>query len=155
MKKKQPSRRCSECTLPFDPDPRIGGRQVTCGAPECQRARHAARCQAWHAANGDSTSMHYTDVVVPFRARQPDYQRRWRLSVRLREIREKMRDAGGGLVDQLRRLSDRVGALSSSKAQTGVLASDVLAAVSTALRGAISALEQLDASTTMLSSMTE
>ena len=82
---------------PIDPDPRVGDRQVTCGAPECQRRRHARQCKDWHARQREWASHHYQDVVVPFRQRHPSYQRSWRLASRLREIREESR----GLVEHL------------------------------------------------------
>ena len=104
MKSTNPCR-CTECSAEFVPDPRVGGRQVTCGAPECQRARHAGRCQQWHADNREATARHYEDVVVPFRQRQPDYQRRWRWSRQLREIREKTIVLGGAILASLRRLA--------------------------------------------------
>ena len=35
------------------PNPRVGDRQQTCGAPECRRARHRRKDRAWHARNPD------------------------------------------------------------------------------------------------------
>ncbi len=156
MNNENPVRRCSECTRPFTPDPRVGNRQVTCGAAPCQRQRHRDRCRAWRAANTETTSSHYEDVVVPFRARQPDYQRRWRLACCLREIREKMRSLGGALWARLRGLLERAEALSASAtkaAQTGVLAAGWLHEASAAVRGALAAIEQLEASVASLGSM--
>ena len=102
MKTRDPVRRCSECRRPFIPDPRVGDRQVTCGAPECQRRRHAGRCQKWHQRHPEAGRNHYRDVVVRLRRRHPSYQRRWRLGCRLREIREESK----GLLERLsRRLS--------------------------------------------------
>ena len=83
----------------IDPDPRVGDRQVTCGAPECQRRRHARQCKDWHAGHREAADNHYRDVVVPFRRRHPRYQRNWRLASRLRETREESRR----LVEQLAR----------------------------------------------------
>lgn len=82
--------RCSECNRLFIPDPRVGDRQVTCGAKACQQSRHAAKCKIWHQGNHDASVHHYEDVVKPFRAKHPTYQRRWRLVARLREIREQI-----------------------------------------------------------------
>ena len=87
--------------------------------------------------------------MVPFRARQPDYQRRWRLACCLREIREKMRSLGGALWARLRGLLGRAEALSESStqaAQTGVLAAGLLHEASAAVRGALASIEQLEAS---------
>src|SRR5690606_5866543 len=100
--------RGSECSAEFIPDPRVGDRQVTCGAPGCQRARHAKRCREWHAANKEAAASHYEDVVVRFREQQPDYQRRWRWGRRLREIREKTALLGGALLAGPDRKSTRL-----------------------------------------------
>lgn len=154
--KKEPPVRCCECRRQFVPDPRVGVRQVTCGAVRCQVERHAERCRAWHAGNADVARRHYADVVVPFRERQPDYQRRWRLAGRLREIREKTSPVGGLLLLSLRALLSRAEALSESttgRAQTGVLAKELLDTAMAALGGAIGALEQLEASVATLQAM--
>jgi hypothetical protein len=90
MKNQYPNRRCAECSRQFNPDRRVGARQVTCGRAECQRSRHADRCRAWHRRHRGETD-HYRDVVVPFRERHPGYQRRHRLRDRLGEIREQMK----------------------------------------------------------------
>lgn len=153
MKPKTPDRRCSECTRPFEPNPRVGDRQVTCGAVECQRKRHCERCRAWHAGNGDVGRSHYEDVVVPFRERQPSYQRRWRLGRRLGEIREQMSTLGSGLLSSLRALLGRADALSKSageEAQTGVLAGEVLDKARAALGRAVAAFMELDDSLAQL-----
>jgi hypothetical protein len=41
-----PNHRCTECSREYVPDRRVGERQVTCGAPECQRERHRKQCRA-------------------------------------------------------------------------------------------------------------
>lgn len=104
MKKREPRRRCTECTRPFVPDPRVGERQVTCGDEECQRRRHAYSCKRWHERNTESGAQHYEDVVQPYRRRHPGYQRRWRIVVALREIREQMLAAVGAAGARVRRL---------------------------------------------------
>jgi hypothetical protein len=107
----------------------------------------------WHAANADVDSSHYEDVVVPFRERQPDYQRRWRLGRGLREIREKTGSLGSALLVSLRALLGRAEALSRSpdkEAQTGVLAGKTLDKAKKALRGAVAAIAQLEESLTEL-----
>lgn len=94
--------------------------------------------------------------MVPFRERQPDYQCRWRLSRRLREIREKMRPLGGPLRGHLRVLLGRAEGLSESPtkaAQTGVLAAGFLDELKAAVRAAMAALEQLEASLATLQSI--
>jgi len=145
--------RCSECSAEFIPDPRVGDRQVTCGAPGCQRARHAKRCREWHAANKEAAASHYEDVVVRFREQQPDYQRRWRWGRRLREIREKTALLGGALLARLRGLVQRAQELARRAAgivQTGVLAGKSLQRAVAAASSTIAAFEQMEASSAEL-----
>lgn len=145
--------RCTECSGTFAPDPRVGDRQVTCGAGKCQQARHAKRCRQWHAANRETTAEHYQDVVVPFRREQPDYQRRWRWGRRLREIREQTSLLGGALLASLHglvRQAERLAQQAASVVQTGILAGQKLQRAVAAVRSTITALEQLEASTAEL-----
>ena len=142
--------RCVECSAEFVPDPRVGTRQVTCGALGCQRARHADQCREWHANNKEATATHYQDVVVPFRREQPDYQRRWRWGRRLCEIREKTTLLGGEALASLRGLVFRAQKLAFGAVQTGVLAGEKLQRAMAAVRATITALEQLEASTAQL-----
>lgn len=100
--------RCSECSRPFIPDPRVKTRQVTCGAETCQRERHAKRCQWLRAQDVDAKGHHYRDVVVPFREQRPWYQRWWRW---VREIREEFGSSLAGLLLRLERLVARGRAL--------------------------------------------
>lgn len=41
-------KRCAQCGGLFRADPRIGVRQTTCSAPECQHARHQQQSLAYH-----------------------------------------------------------------------------------------------------------
>jgi len=110
-------------------------------------------CRAWHQANAEADSSHYEDVVERFRREQPDYQRRWRWSQRLREIREQTGVLGGAVLVSLRGLLGRAEALSQSAlgmVQSGVLAGERLGRAVRAVRSTIAALEQLEASTTEL-----
>ena len=154
---KEDDHRCWNCDQFFVPDPRVKDRQVTCGKPECQLARHADRCKAWHELNAEIAAAHYQEVVVPFRQKQPDYQRRWRLKCRLREIREKFDNLVGGiLLTSIRALLGRAKALSSSptkEAQTGVLAGDLIDKSAAAVRDIIAALEQLSKGVAALRAM--
>jgi hypothetical protein len=87
-------------------------------------------------------------VVLPFRERQPDYQRRWRLGQRLGEIREQMRPLGSMMLAGLSALLGRAAALATSsttETQTGVLAGEALDAAMVALRGAMAAIGELEA----------
>jgi len=102
------------------------------------------------------TASHYQDVVVPFRQQQPDYQRRWRLGRKLREIREAILPTGGVLLSSLQALLGRAEELSKSAArntQTGVLAGKMLDRARVALRGVVAAIEQLEASASALQSL--
>lgn len=145
--------RCVQCSGEFVPDPRVRERQVTCGAPECQRGRHAKQCREWRANNKEMTAEHYQDVVVPFRREQRDYQRRWRWGQRLREIREKTTVMGGALLGRLRGLVSQAEQLldrAVGSAQTGVLAGEKLRRAVAAVRSTITAFAELEASMTEL-----
>lgn len=87
-------RRCVSCTTLFRPDPRVGPRQRTCGAPACQRQRHAASCRRWRRRNRAVTRTHYPDYVAPARARAaPGPISPRQVAVFLRGVRPEMRDA--------------------------------------------------------------
>jgi hypothetical protein len=145
--------RCTQCSAPFVPDPRVGSRQVTCGAEACQQTRHAALCRAWHRANREATGEHYRDVVVPFRQQQPEYQARWRWGQKFREIREQMGQLGGAIAGALRSLVEgakRLAKRAVGVVQTGVLAGDSLDRAVVAVQSTIAALEQLTRGTAEL-----
>lgn len=145
--------RCVECSAEFTPDPRVGARQVTCGAAACQRERHKDRCRIWHARNRESGSNHYRDVVRPFREEQADYQRRWRLWNRLGEIRDEIGLLGTAVLARLRDLVTRAQRLAEravGRAQSGVLAGEKLGDAVQAVMATIAALEQLETSTARL-----
>jgi hypothetical protein len=61
-------KRCPFCQTLFSPDPRQGPRQWACGAPACQRQRHAHNCRDWRRHNRAVTRTHYQDYVRPQRA---------------------------------------------------------------------------------------
>lgn len=87
-------RRCVCCKTLFRPDPRLGPRQRTCGAPACQRARHAASCRRWRRRNRAVTRTHYPDYVQPARARAaPGPISARQVTSFLRAVRPEMRDA--------------------------------------------------------------
>jgi len=87
-------RRCACCTRLFRPDPRVGPRQRTGGAPACQRERHAASCRRWRRRNRAVTWTHYQDSVQPARARAaPGPISPRQVAVFLRGVRPEMRDA--------------------------------------------------------------
>jgi len=44
-------RPCRICGKWFVPNPRLGKRQKTCGATECQQRWHARKCAAWNRKN--------------------------------------------------------------------------------------------------------
>jgi len=85
-------RRCTYCQSLFRPDPRVGPRQRTCGAPACQRQRHAASCRRWRRRNRAVTRTHYRDYVQPSRARAAPISPR-QVTVFLRGLRPELRDA--------------------------------------------------------------
>jgi hypothetical protein len=50
--KRRPRKRpCRICGKWFSPNPRLEGRQKTCGADECKRRWHAKRCAIWNRQN--------------------------------------------------------------------------------------------------------
>ncbi len=87
-------RRCVCCKRLFRPDPRLGPHQRTCGAPACQRERHAASCRRWRRRNRAVTRTHYQDYVQPSRARAtPGSISARQVASFLRAVRPEMRDA--------------------------------------------------------------
>ena len=87
-------KRCPFCQTLFRPHPRVGPRQRTCGAPACQRDRHAQSCRRWRRRNRAVTRTHSHDYVQPVRARaapQPISPRQ--VALFLRGVRPEMRDA--------------------------------------------------------------
>jgi len=49
--RKSKKRPCRICRKWFSPDPRIGDRQKTCGAKDCQTKWHAKKCHEWNKKN--------------------------------------------------------------------------------------------------------
>jgi hypothetical protein len=99
------------------------------------------------------TRRHYEDVVVPFRKRRPWYQRSWRLTRQLGEIREELRPLGGGLVASVRRVVSRAKALleaAPEDAQVGMFSRDFVKASLKPLGAVVEALEVLEASVARL-----
>ncbi len=87
-------KRCPFCQILFRPHPRLGPRQWTCGAPACQRHRHAASCRAWRRRNRAVTRTHYHDYVQPARARAaPPPIPAQHVAVFLQGLRPEWRDA--------------------------------------------------------------
>lgn len=104
MNQKPENRRCSECSRAIPPDPKIKDRRVTCGSPSCQRKRHAKRCRSWRQNHPDLSGHHYSDVIVPYRDRYPEYQRWWRWKSKLCEIREELGNFCATGIPALKRL---------------------------------------------------
>jgi hypothetical protein len=48
MQRKSRKRPCRICGKWFSPNTRVGERQKTCGAKECQREWHAKKCSEWN-----------------------------------------------------------------------------------------------------------
>jgi hypothetical protein len=87
-------RRCPFCHTLFRPHPRLGARQWTCGAPACQRERHAQSCRAWRRRNRAVTRTHYRDYVQPARTRAgPSPVSPHQVASFLRGVHPAMRDA--------------------------------------------------------------
>lgn len=87
-------KRCPFCQTLFHPHPRLGFRQHTCGAPGCQRRRHAQSCRRWRRRNRALTRTHYQDYGEPARARAaPTPITPRHVAVFLRGVRPEMRDA--------------------------------------------------------------
>ena len=59
--KKRPSRKrpCRICRRWFFPDPRLKGRQMTCGDAYCKRQWHRKKCQEWNRNNKDYFRSNY------------------------------------------------------------------------------------------------
>ena len=76
MRARPRKRPCRICGKWFEPDPRVGDRQRTCGRPECQRKWHRKTDAAW-------------------RRRNPDYDREGRFRERLLGVSEEQ-EAGSG-----------------------------------------------------------
>jgi len=138
--------RCCQCSRSFCPDPRVGHRQVTCGEKSCQRKRHAQSCKSWHQENREASRFHYIDVIIPFRTQQPDYQRRWRLSRKLRKIRDEIAAFEAQLTRALKVLlrgAQKLTGSSSRAVQSGVLAGDLLENATVAICDSMAALHEL------------
>jgi hypothetical protein len=50
-KRRARKRPCRICGKWFSPNPRLGGRQKTCGTDECQKQWHARKCAEWNRKN--------------------------------------------------------------------------------------------------------
>jgi len=48
QRRKSKKRPCRICRKWFSPDPRVGGRQKTCGSDKCQAKWHAKKCAEWN-----------------------------------------------------------------------------------------------------------
>ena len=93
---------------------------------------------------------------MPFRRQQPDYQQRWRWSRKLREIREQMGELRDSVLGRLRGLvaqAEKLASRASCGVQTGVLAGPLLERALTAVRSAVTAIEQLATSAAELKAL--
>ncbi len=52
-------RPCRICRRWFTPNPRLKGRQKTCGAAECKREWHKKKCAEWNKKNSDYFKTNY------------------------------------------------------------------------------------------------
>lgn len=51
QKRRSIKRPCRICKRWFTPNPRLGERQMTCGAAECQKQWHKRKCAEWNRSN--------------------------------------------------------------------------------------------------------
>ena len=78
---------CQFCGRFFRADRRVGTKQKSCSRSECRKKRKQATQQLW-ARNNPDYFKGRSEVVREWRAKNPDYQRLWR--VRRREIQDAM-----------------------------------------------------------------
>ena len=58
-RRKSRKRPCRICRKWFSPDPRVGDRQKTCGAPECRQKWHNKKCAEWNRQNSNCAQESY------------------------------------------------------------------------------------------------
>lgn len=93
-RRRRRQKRCPFCQVLFLPHPRLGSRQWACGAPVCQRQRHAQNCRSWRHQNRPTTRTHYQDYVQPARAAiRPPPVSPGDLQIILGSLRPEVRDA--------------------------------------------------------------
>lgn len=93
--------RCPHCRLLFDPDPRLKGRQRTCGRKECRRNQKIRANQEWRSQHQDYFQGVYpqqkeiygtrAEYKKEYRRRNPDYV--CRNAAFVRKYRERHRNA--------------------------------------------------------------
>ena len=71
------ARGCVICRNKVKPHPKVKDRQVTCGRLACRVARRISQQAQWRKKNPTYFRDRYEDVKR-WRARHPDYQRKWR-----------------------------------------------------------------------------
>jgi len=74
-------KRCPYCGRYFRPDYRVGGRQKACKEKACQARRKREAQRRWLKANHGYFNGRY-EYIKQWRREHPDYQRRWRASIR-------------------------------------------------------------------------
>ena len=85
-------KRCPYCGRYFRPDYRVGGRQKACKEKACQARRKREAQRRWLKANHGYFNGRY-EYIKQWRREHPDYQRRWRASIRTKrgEIQDEIR----------------------------------------------------------------
>jgi hypothetical protein len=86
-------KRCPHCKKLFIPDPRLKGKQKTCGGTECQKARRRENAKKWRSKNPDYDDRSYREVRFrtqrfwkrqywathpEYRKHHAEYMRQWR-----------------------------------------------------------------------------
>ena len=88
-------KRCPHCKKLFTPDPRLKGKQKTCGGTECQKARRRENAKKWREKNPDyddrtyrkarfrtrthhAWKRHYWATHPEYRQHHAEYMRQWR-----------------------------------------------------------------------------
>ncbi len=55
-------RHCCVCIKPFEPDPRLGDRQRTCGGDDCQKRRRRINSQIWRGQHPEADDAVYRRI---------------------------------------------------------------------------------------------
>lgn len=86
-------KRCPHCKKLFTPNPRLKGKQKTCGREECQKARRRENAKKWREKNPDyddrtyrearfrthrTWKRHYWATHLECRQHHTEYMRQWR-----------------------------------------------------------------------------
>lgn len=107
-------KKCRYCSRFFEPDPRVGTRQIACGAKECQQRRRKESQRKWRNKNRDYCKIERLrdeETRKTFRKKRALYMRRYRerhrdYAKRDNERRKKARKRGKVAPEAKRRNQD-------------------------------------------------